>query len=173
MSGVIVIGPPPGYCRWCYGDAIKDGRPVRKSDVSPDHEACAKCESFARSGMIHYSPSNGTEYDIFVSQCARCRHYIDDLDNPRPGRMRPPFTACTWGVLDRLHVQMVRGPCDASRWLDPDDIDNKHCPAECKRFTPKDDPHGELRDPPTPDAPGQMMLGEALDVPEPTLAPEI
>jgi hypothetical protein len=167
MGGCIVIGPGPNYCDGCYGEARKEGRATH--DVTIEGHArkyCSQCESFARNGLVHYRPSNGTEFDIFVSRCHQCRHWIDDRDDPKPGRLAPPFTTCKCGVLDRFYVSMAYGAGHVSNWFDPADIDADDCPATCKRFTHKDDPNGEFRDPPPPDCAGQMMLGESVEIVE-------
>lgn len=151
------------YCGvGCYGEAVKAGRLVRQTDVCK-YPICSLCESRIREGLVHYRPSNGTEFDYFESACNRCKHHIDNYEDPKPGKLRPPFVACTWGVKDRLLVQQVESAGHISTWFDPADLDPSTCPATCKRYTPKDYPHDD-RDAPKPDLPGQMTLGE-IDVP--------
>lgn len=125
-----------------------------------------------RDGLLFYRPSNGTEFQIFQERCARCKHWIDDLDDPQPGRMAPPYATCKWGVLDRLYIAMTRERGDIADYHDPADLRTERldglpvCPAECLRFTPKD--YGfDDRDPPSPDVPGQMLLGEDVVIHEP------
>ena len=112
-----------------------------------------------KDGLVYYRPSNGTEFTCFYDRCEGCRHYTDDLSNPKPGRLSPPFTACTWGVLDRLLVAQVEDRGGRSSYFDPADLNPATCPATCLRFTPRD--YGfDDRDPPKPDLPGQMVFGE-------------
>lgn len=126
---------------------------------------CGVCEGRIRNGLIHYRPSNGSEFEYFYHRCCSCRHFIDDSADPLPGKLMPPFTACTWGVLDRLHVSMVEDCEHISNWFDPKDIEDG-CPATCLRYTHKNDPDGETRDPPPPVDPAQMTFGDLLTVVE-------
>lgn len=162
-------GPKPGtYCACCYSDAAKAGRATRPVPGLTKYELCGLCESRLRAGLIHYEPSNGTEFEIFMGQCFRCRHYIDDTENPKPGRLEPPFNACAWGVLDRFYAAMPWGHDHIGYWFDPADLEpsKDDPPPDCKRFMHKDDPRGEFYDPPTPDVGGQLTFEDALEVPE-------
>jgi hypothetical protein len=121
-------------------------------------------------GLVQCYFPNGTAFDMFYDSCARCRHCTDNLENPQPGRMTAPFANCGWGVLDRIYVAMtIRDRDHASHWHDPADLEVKdedgspRCPPLCKRFTPKGY-DGDDRDPPRPDLPGQMFIGE-IDIP--------
>lgn len=151
------------YCHgvhWFYDADADRVRPLmRKVD---EKEYCPDCLPFVQEGMVVVSFSNGTELDCFHAGCFNCRHYIDDLENPQPGRLSPPFNACAWGVLDRIYLDMVEVERPRTRFHHPDDIDGSTCPPTCKRFTPKHDSDGEYRDPPPPDVPGQMLLGEDI-----------
>jgi hypothetical protein len=158
-----------GYCAGCYGEAEKAGRSVRTTDLY-EYPLCIRCEARMREGLIHYRPSNGAEFRYFESRCEDCRHFIDDHENPKPGQLERPFATCSWGVLDRIYVQMWSSTDHISNWFDPADISTRDvngkyiCPAECKRFTHKDERDGELREPPKPDCEGQMFFGD-LDIP--------
>lgn len=158
---VVFHGPPPDYCATCYSDAAKCGRPVRLTAL---HKLpiCSLCEQRLANGLIKYRPSNGTEFDIFLSRCFRCRHWIDDMDNPQPGKLSPPYSACKWGVLDRMYHGMLSYD-NIGNWFDPADLDPSGCPATCKRYTP-DDYGFDDRDPPAPDVPGQMTLMESVTI---------
>lgn len=70
----------PNYCAYCYGEAKKHGRAVRQTDVC-EWRICTLCESRIRNGLVHYNPSNGTEYRIFEGRCGECRHHIDDVES--------------------------------------------------------------------------------------------
>lgn len=116
-----------------------------------------------RDGLIRYEPSHGEEHRLFRLRCMACRHY----DHNAYQQCDPNVRVCSWGILDRL----LDGKFDPERlWFQPEDIavmDNDGdpiCPATCLRFTGRDDPDGELRDPPAPDCDGQMMFGE-IDTP--------
>lgn len=149
-------GNNPNYCgHGCYSAAIIAGRSVREVDGK---RLCVLCESRHRNGLVRYSPSNGTEFDYFQSRCEGCRHFTGDIDDVKK-------TACHWKVLDQMLNQMCEAKDSPKMWWNPDDIDPVTCPATCKRFTPKDYPHDD-RDPPKPDVPGQMMLGEAIVIEE-------
>lgn len=165
MADVIYHGPPAGYCATCHGEAAKAGRPVRKTSVC-EYEICLVCESHLRNGLIHYRPSNGTEGRMFEGRCEDCRHHRADGDDLVMPKLIPPYGRCAFGILDRITMQQMGAPDDSSvNWFDPADLEDG-CPATCKRFTDRNDPNGELRDPTPPDCIGQMMLGEMLDVPE-------
>jgi len=99
---------------------------------------------------------------MFTSRCERCRHFIDDRDDPQIPRLSRPFSNCQWGVLDRLNMSAMSSDDHISNWYDPDDIEPT-CPAICKRFTDRND-DDPSRDPPKPDMPGQMFLGD-IDIP--------
>lgn len=163
MANVIVHKAPPDYCGRCYDEARKHGRTVRKTDVY-DYPICSLCESRIRNGLVKYRPSNGTEFLVFLDRCSKCRHWIDDTDDPQPGNLEPPYNTCQWGVLDRFYVNMAFGHDHISNWFDPADLDASTCPATCKRFTHRNDGDGETRDPPPVDCEGQMFFGD-LDVP--------
>lgn len=159
------------YCATCYSAADKAGRTIRLVVLGDDHlRVCELCEGRLRQGLVHYRPSSGSEFGCFLASCFECRHYTDDMDNPQPGRLEPPYTACAWGVLDRFLVQMPNGYDHISCWFDPADIETRdadggpHSPALCRRYTHKSDGDGETRDPPRLDVPGQMTFGE-IDVP--------
>lgn len=156
----------PDYCSTCYGSAKEHGRTVRMTDVYK-YPICGLCESRIRNGLVQYHPSNGTEfYDYFIPRCEVCRHYIDNPDNPLPGKLQPPYAACAHGVLDRLLVQQVESRDHISMWFDPADLSRYDesgtlcCPAICKRFTHKDDSDGASRDPAPRDCPGQMTFDD-------------
>jgi hypothetical protein len=160
------------YCDGCYGAAARRGRPVRTVNINgKDKIVCAVCESRMRNGLIHYVPSNGTEGEMFRSRCDRCRHFIDDSDNPQPPKFESPYSQCQWGVLDKITAAMWEESDHMCHWFDSSDVTNHGlngellCPARCLRFTGKGDFGGELRDPPPPDVVGQMTLGE-LAVPK-------
>lgn len=112
-----------------------------------------------RAGLVYYRPSNGTEMEMFEAQCGRCRHCIDDGESAYDPKK---FTLCTWGILDRLAMSAWTENPQAN-WFDPADLKDG-CPAECLRFTDKNDPSGDLRDPPPKDCIGQMFFND-LDVP--------
>lgn len=170
MSHVIRHGPPPDYCGTCYGQAKKHGRTVSLTTVYP-YKICGLCEGRLRNGLVKYSPSNGTEYMMFEERCGDCRHYIDDGESAPTLDGKPVM--CAHGVLDRVSYQMFTDHDHISRWFDPadirttDDQGGPMCPAECLRFTHKNDPDGERRDPPKPDCEGQMFFSDVLTVPEP------
>jgi len=123
-------------------------------------------EQHKRNGLVPCYFPNGTAFECFYASCAVCRHCTDNLDNPQPGRLTPPFPNCKWGVLDRIYVAMtIRDRDHASHWHDPENIEITdadgwpRCPPLCKRFTPKDYDNDD-RDPPAPDLPGQMTLDD-------------
>lgn len=159
----------PNYCGTCYSEAKKQGRAVRMTDAYP-YPVCSQCERHLRNGLIHYSPSNGTEYLIFEERCYDCRHNIDDGESCPDITKKPRI--CAWGVRDRVMHQMATDADHIDRWFDPEDLSTRSadgsliCPAECRRFTHKNDGDGARRDPPKPDCEGQMYLGEMLTVPE-------
>ena len=161
MSTEATIDGIRQYCGCCYGDAAKAGRIVRKVDCY-DYPLCPVCETRMRNGLIHYRPSNGTEFHIFADRCYRCRHFNAD------GMIDGSVSACAWGVLNKLLNAMWQNYDDACNWQDPEDIADG-CPATCKRYTPKDDEMGHFRDPPPKDCIGQMVLGESLAVEKPEL----
>jgi hypothetical protein len=167
-ESVIYHGPDSDYCGTCYGAARKHGRKVSLTTIYP-YAVCGQCEQHLRNGLVHYSPSNGTEFAYFEDECGRCRHHIDDGESC-PSLTKP--TMCAWGVLDRITHQMATDHDHIDRWFDPQDLRTKGevgeplCPARCLRFTYKGDAGGEHRDPPKPDCEGQMFLGEVLTVPE-------
>jgi hypothetical protein len=146
------------HCATCYGAAAKAGREVRQTEVN-EFAVCGLCERRIREGLIHYRPSNGTEFHIFLSRCDRCRHFNDD------GLSDATVKACKWGVLDKLLDGQFSDSDSPVFWFDPSDL-RDGCPAECLRFTDRNEPMGELRDPPPKDCEGQMFLGEMLTVPE-------
>lgn len=148
------------YCDGCYSDAAENGRAVRQTELSK-YPLCVLCESRTREGLLHYRPSNGSEFSCIESRCAVCRHNIDDRDNPQPGSLNPPYQCCSWGILDRFYIQMWGGYSNIANWFDPKDLTHE---GRCLRFTHRNDPDGELRDPsPTPD-PAQMTFSD-LNVP--------
>jgi len=147
-----------GYCLRCGSCWEGKRRLVRDMDEL----FCELCRNREREGLVHYTPSNGAEGDLFFSQCEECRHNIDDPDNPRPGSLTPPYQTCAWGVSDRLYVQMLESRDHTCMWFDPDDI-KRGCPATCRRFTPRDYSLGD-RDPAPPPCPGQMSFDD-LDTP--------
>lgn len=147
-------------CANCYDAAEKAGRTIRMTDLYA-YPLCQLCENRMREGLIHYRPSNGTEFRMFLETCESCRHYTDDLENPKPGRLQPPHTCCKWGILDRFYVGMTQERDHSANWFTPDQLE-KGCPASCRKWVHRDDPNGE--DAPTPDVPGQLMLVEALPV---------
>lgn len=153
------------YCAGCYGEAKKAGRLVRQTDVYP-WAICAQCETRVRNGLIHYTPSNGTEYSMFKQQCETCRHYLRSDDPSAAGK------GCAWGVLDKIESQMWTEHDNANRWFDPADLMTKDasgrliCPPDCQRYTYRGDAGGEHRDPQPPDVTGQLMIEDLLAVPE-------
>lgn len=151
------------YCIDCCGEAKKAGRDVRMTDLHPKYPLCTLCEARRREGLVHYRPSNGTEFDIFLERCFSCRHHIDDWDNPKPGTLEEPFNTCAWGVLDRLYVSMMERDGHIANWFDPKDL-TPGCPADCQRYTHKDDDPSDGRNPPVPDIPGQLTFDD-LNVP--------
>lgn len=166
-----------GYCGTCYTEAKKAGRDVRLTTVYP-YPVCGMCEQRIRNGLVHYRPSNGTEFEIFRSRCEDCRHCREDLNGePRPGTLKPPFANCAWGVLDRVYVQQGEDYDHISTWFDPAELQttdadgSPSCPAVCLRFTHKDDSDGEFRDPPPPDCEGQLTFSDVLEVTERVVVP--
>jgi hypothetical protein len=153
---------PDEYCGGCCGEAAKRGRPVRKTDLYA-YPLCGLCESRMREGLVRYRPSNGTEFRMFRSHCDNCRHCIDSEDDPKPGSLTPPFQCCSWGVLDRLYQQMWSKHDHISNWFNPLDL-KPECPATCLRFTHRNDPEDESRNPPPPSDPAQMTFAD-LDIP--------
>lgn len=149
----------PTYCSLCYDAARKAGRAVRQTDVYT-WPVCSLCESRLRNGLVHYVPSNGTEGHIFLSRCDECRHF------------RSEDFKCAHGVLDKVMDMMFELSDSAKAWHDPATLQTRvadgspRYPALCLRFTDRNDPLGDLRDPPPKDCVGQMMLEEVLDVPE-------
>lgn len=147
------------YCHACCGCARKAGRVVRKTDLGGNY--CQPCENRAREGLVHYIPSNGTEGDIFMARCERCRHASEHPDG---------YMTCAFKILDRVMETGWVDRDDGKTWFDPADLRKYDaagrylCPAECQRFTDKRDPDGERRDPPRPDCEGQMAFSD-LDVP--------
>lgn len=169
-----VINGVRQYCgSGCYSAAAKAGRLVRATQWG---NLCSLCESRAREGLLHYRPSNGTEFQIFEGRCETCRHYNVEAQHDMSIQPRNdvPGNLCTWAVLDRITNQMWSEHDAACNWFHPADLATHDangryiCPAECKRYTHKDDRDGEWRDPPPRDVPGQLLLEELLDVPEPT-----
>jgi hypothetical protein len=145
------------YCACCYAAAAKAGRTVRLTDVY-EYPVCSLCESRLRNGLIHYVPSNGSEGDMFASQCNRCRHFDPASDEDYTVKQ------CAWGIRDKVTAMMWEDSDSAKAWHDPADLDDQYCPASCRRFTSKDDENGHFRDPPPPDVTGQMTFGE-VDMP--------
>jgi hypothetical protein len=170
-ESVIYHGPDPDYCGTCYGAARKHGRKVSLTTIYP-YPVCGQCEQHLRNGLVHYTPSNGSEFAYFYDRCGMCRHYIEDPDDPKPGNLAKPFTGCAWGVLDRVIHQMGTEEDHIDRWFDPADLLTTTdegapiSPPRCVRFTYKGDDGGEHRDPPKPDCEGQLFFGEVLTVPE-------
>lgn len=116
-----------------------------------------------RDGLMWYRPSNGTEFDIFLSRCQGCRH-MDYDDND--------YETCQFNILDRIVRSAWTEEYDRPEFYHhPDEVDVSTCPATCLKFTPKDY-DGDDRDPPHPDCPGQMMLGEAIEIHEPEICAE-
>ncbi len=156
------MSAPEGYCGGCYGEAKKKGRPVRVTDVYK-YALCSLCESRMRNGLVHYIPSNGTEGHMFETECEKCRHYSTHPEG---------YGTCAFGILDKMVESGWEDRDSAKSWYDPADLRTKDhegnpiCPAQCLRFTDKNDPNGNLREPPPKDCAGQMFLGEVLDVPE-------
>jgi hypothetical protein len=165
-SNVISTDMAPDYCSCCYDAARKAGRPVRQTDVYK-WQICDLCESRIREGLLHYFPSNGTEFGIFESHCNRCRHYNPDADYGNH-----EDKACTWGILDKILNAQIEDYDTINAWFDPAHITREAkdgsliCPADCLKFTHKNDGDGPLRDPPPKDAAGQMELGECFTVEE-------
>lgn len=142
------------YCDTCYSAASKAGRTVRAVTIGGNEwEVCTLCESRIRNGLIHYVPSNGTEGHAFLGRCERCRHF--DPDTLQDASVK----GCAWGIADKILTMMYAESDSPNAWHDPADL-TPTCPATCLRFTSKDDPHGEHRDPPPPDVPGQLTFGE-------------
>lgn len=157
----------PAYCACCYDQAKKHGRPVRVTDVY-EYQICSLCESRIRNGLVKYQPSNGTEFDIFQEGCERCRHY----DKSVLGEGDFSRKACAHGILDKLLDGMFSESDSMKFWFDPQDLTTRDangkyiCPAQCLRFTGKNDPDGERRDPPKPDCEGQLFFSDILVVKE-------
>lgn len=155
-------------CAYCHNAAAKAGRPVRMTEVC-EYPICPVCEARVRNGLLHYRPSNGTEGMIFEERCERCRHYIDDGESAYSYNLDKPVM-CQFGILDRMKLSGWGDHDSSTNWYDPADLRTKSpdgeliCPAECLRFTDKDDPDGARRDPPPKDCEGQMFFGD-IDVP--------
>ena len=160
MSNEATIDGVRQYCAHCYGVAAKAGRVVRKVE-GYKYPLCSLCESRCREGLIHYSPSNGTEFSMLESVCERCRHFDEE------GLQDASVQSCKWNILDKLLNGQFSEPDSMNFWFDPSDIDDG-CPATCKRFTDRDDEFGHFRDPPPPDCVGQMTLGEMLSAVKPS-----
>jgi hypothetical protein len=151
------------YCNFCYSDAEKAGRKVYLRDrPGPyDNKTCDTCESRLREGLVHYRPSNGTEWQIFEERCENCRHRRQEgyEDATKP--------ACTWGISDKLLNAMWQGYEGEANWHDPanlktvDEDGDSMCPAECLRFSPHGDDGNE---PPEPHDPHQLTFDD-IDVP--------
>lgn len=126
----------------------------------------ANCERAEAAGLVRAYFPNGTAFMLFEERCEQCRHFIDDLHNPKPGRLEPPFNCCKWGVLDRIYEASATDRYGYGKsYHQPEDMEPGGCPPECKRWTAKDD-DDPSREPPRPDVPGQMMLDEVLTVEE-------
>jgi hypothetical protein len=116
-------------------------------------------------GLMRVYFPNGTSYMDFECNCGNCRHFIEDQENIKPPKLEPPHNICSWGVLDRIvHCMAVSPYGYGTSFHHPDDMEivDEFWP-RCKRFTPRGY-GGDDRDPPTPDAPGQLTFGE-IDVP--------
>jgi hypothetical protein len=123
------------------------------------------CKLAEANGLIRFYFANGSEWSGFEARCDKCRHFIDDPENPKPGKVTPPHNCCAWGVLDRIYESMATGRYGyGTSYHPPEDAEVVRLNPACKRFTHKDDENGEFRDPPKPDCPGQLVLGES-DVP--------
>ena len=158
-----VIKPPSGTrCCYCYSEAAKAGRPVRKIDIC-DYEICTLCETRLREGLLYYIPSNGTEFDIFQEQCDRCR-----FGGTHPEHGCP---TCAHGIIERLMDSAWEGDDSMKKWWMPDVLrtrgeDGHHlCPADCLKFSDRSNDDGMGNKPPPPDCIGQMMLWEAVPAP--------
>lgn len=135
-----------------------------------EKDQAQRCANATAEGLVLAYFPNGTALEMFVWRCDNCRHCIDDRENPKPGRLTPPFTCCTWGVLDSVYFEMAHSRFGYGKSAHkPEDVQVRDddgswlCPPHCKRYTPKDYPSDD-RDPPRPDVPGQMLLDE-IDVP--------
>lgn len=153
------------YCGLCCDAAEKAGREVRQTDAY-EYPLCRLCEGRIREGLVHYHPSNGTEFRMFESRCERCRHYDD------AGTMDAKVKACKWGILDKLLNGMFSDADSGNFWFMPDELEDT-CPATCLRFTDQRDGDGPTRDPPPPDCTGQMFFSDVLTVPERSPATEV
>jgi hypothetical protein len=119
-----------------------------------------------QAGLVRAYFPNGNAFDCFYATCETCVHYTDDMDNPKPGRLAPPFNACKWGVLDRiLYYMAVPKYGYGTTYHPPEDMGlyDGHFP-ECKRYWPKGDNDDNANHPPPPDCPGQMFLGDVMEV---------
>jgi len=104
---------------------------------------------------------NGLSFSGFYETCQQCRHCIDNLDNPKPGRLSAPFNTCTWGVLDLILHGQATGKSESQHA--PENMAVVNGSPRCLRFTPLTYQHTD-RDPPIPDVPGQLMLTEFPEV---------
>jgi hypothetical protein len=140
-------------CSLCYDCAPKQGRPVKLTDVY-GWPICSLCESRLRNGLVHYRPSNGTEFYMFDERCCDCRFH-DPM-----GEQDASVKACSYGILDKLLNGMMSERDSMCFWFDPADL-TPTCPATCLRYERRmpNDGDGPAKLP-APDCPGQMMFAE-------------
>lgn len=137
-------------CSTCYSSKL----PVRLTQLH-DYPVCGRCEQHLRNGLVHYRPSNGSEFMDFEERCCDCRHFKGD-DAVCSGK-----PACDFGILDRFYTQTMNDCEHISNWFDPADLKlEQKIFGVCQRFTDRNDPNGELRDPPKPDCEGQLFFGD-------------
>lgn len=120
-----------------------------------------------RAGLVDIYFSNGSEFDGWLSRCFECRHHLEPPDDIRVPKITPPYAVCAWGVLDRIYHEMAMGRYGyGTSFHPPEDVEmERRIYPTCKRYTHRDD-SDPGRDPPKPDVPGQMMLGEAVVIEE-------
>lgn len=102
---------------------------------------------------------NGDSFDIFRARCDDCKHCVDDWDNPIPPTTKPPYSSCTWGILDAIYLHQC---LDGEPSFDKETMDCSKCPPVCKKFTHIDYQFDD-RDPPMADMPGQITFDDLIE----------
>lgn len=143
------------YCGTCHDRAKVKGRGVTLTQFH-EYPVCSLCESRLREGLVHYEPSNGSEFDGFWTRCEVCRHVTVDGGGAN---------SCTWKILDKLLVGMGEAHDAACFWFNPDDLETGRHGAVCKRFTHRNDNDDDgARNPPPIHDPAQMTFDD-IDIP--------